>query len=171
MSIPSVWLDTRIYPASRPLQMSARHLSDWLSYNVPGKRKHSCYSLRAREGSSVKRLLLRLLFVACVVSLSGCATSTPHPTSSSAPVFYVASLENSATQIPNLLSAIDAATGKPLWRFRLASFNITTAVPDRDVIYAGVTNQNVYALGKGSGRVHWQAHVDGFPRRGGPGEV
>jgi outer membrane protein assembly factor BamB len=65
--------------------------------------------------------------------------------------------------IPDLLSAVDATTGKLLWRFHPANLHITAAIPDRNAIYVGVTDQNVYALGQSNGQVRWKAHVGGFP--------
>ena len=81
---------------------------------------------------------LRLLVVACVACvayvalLSGCAASTAQPTPSSARssacVVYITSLEKSATPIPNILSAVDTATGNLLWRYDVAESIVTTTV-------------------------------------------
>jgi outer membrane protein assembly factor BamB len=98
-----------------------------------------------------------------VALLSGCAAFTAQPASSSARVVYITSLEKIATPMPDVLSAIDASSGKLLWRFHPPNLNITTAVPGRDEVYVGATDHRVYALAKGSGQARWQALVGGFP--------
>jgi outer membrane protein assembly factor BamB len=97
--------------------------------------------------------------------LSGCAANAARLPSLGAHVVYITSLEHSATSAPNVLSALDAITGKLLWRFHPANANVnlTTAVPGRDVIYVGATDQSVYALAKGDGQARWHVGIGGFP--------
>jgi outer membrane protein assembly factor BamB len=73
------------------------------------------------------------------------------------------SLDRAAVGLPDVLSVLNAHSGKLLWRFQRPHLGITTPVPATDLIYVGASDHSVYAFAASTGQVRWQAQIGGLP--------
>jgi hypothetical protein len=177
--VPIPPADSTAAPAGRGRPLASRHrlvafvlwalgrcsldLSGCCVYRTVGARGYRRRPFRTRKGPSVAKHRLRLLFLVSVVLLSGCAAATSHASSWPVRFVYVTSLDQSSVGLPDVLSVLNARTGKLLWRFQRPQLGITTPVPATDVVYVGASDHTVYAFAASTGQVRWHAQIGGFP--------